>query len=307
MNSRLDLRGILVFVAFSFCGAWLINLPLWLNGKGLQQPLAKLLLPCMMLIPAAGVAVAVFLAAKDSGWVRLAGLRLGARGWWRYWAFCWLIIPLLSIAAPFVSAALGFYSLDVREFSGFREMIRSASGAAGMPPIPIRVLVALQLASVAVAPVLNAVFAFGEEIGWRGYLLPKLLPLGQWRALILTGVVWGLWHTPVILLGHNYPKHPVLGVFFMVAFCIIFGILFGWTRLATGSVWPAVIGHGALNGSAGAVFLFSKAGTEVDTLHAGITGWTGWILPVAVILVMAATRRIPVAGAPDDGPPTPGC
>ena len=77
-----------------------------------------------------------------------------------------------------------------------------------------------------------------------------------------------------------------------------FGILFGWTRLATGSIWPAVIAHGALNGSAGAMFLFAKAGTNFDAIHAGITGWTGWILPGLWILFLVVSGRLPVKGAP---------
>jgi membrane protease YdiL (CAAX protease family) len=162
----------------------------------------------------------------------------------------------------------------------------------------VQVLVLLQLLAVLLAPVLNAVFAFGEELGWRGYLLPRLLPLGQWPALLVSGVIWGLWHAPVILLGYNYPAHPVPGVLMMVGLCVILGILFGWTRLATGSIWPAVIAHGALNGSAATTLLFAKAGTSFDAIHAGITGWTGWILPVLWILMLVLTGRLPVRDVP---------
>jgi hypothetical protein len=70
-------------------------------------------------------------------------------------------------------------------------------------------------------------------------------------------------------------------------------------RLSTGSIWPAVIAHGALNGSAGVVYLFSKAGERFDAAHAGITGWTGWILPIAFIIALVVTRRLPVPYPPD--------
>ena len=70
------------------------------------------------------------------------------------------------------------------------------------------------ISSVA-APLINTLLALGEELGWRGLLLPELLPLGQRRAILLSGVIWGFWHAPVILQGHNYPSQPVLGVFLM--------------------------------------------------------------------------------------------
>jgi hypothetical protein len=102
-----------------------------------------------------------------------------------------------------------------------------------------------------------------------------------------------------VLLGDNYPQHPDLGVVLMVAFCLIYGILCGWMRLSTGSLWPVVIAHGALNGSAGVMYLFSGAGEEFATAHAGITGWTGWILPITLILALVVTRRLPVSHPPD--------
>jgi membrane protease YdiL (CAAX protease family) len=151
----------------------------------------------------------------------------------------------------------------------------------------------IQLGSMLIAPIFNALFAFGEEWGWRGYLLPKLLPLGQWPALIICGVVWGLWHLPVILLGYNYPLYPNIGWLFMLVLCVLLGILFGWTRLATGSIWPAVIAHGALNGSASAVNLFASADFTPDTAQVGITGWVGWLLLGAVIIYLVYSKRLP--------------
>ena len=118
--------------------------------------------------------------------------------------------------------------------------------------------------------------------------------------MLISGSFWGLWHAPVVLLGYNYPEHPDLGVVLMVAFCVIFGIILGWMRLSTGSIWPAVIAHGALNGSAGVVYLFSKAGEGFGAAHAGITGWTGWILPIVCIAALVVTRRLPVPHPPDN-------
>jgi membrane protease YdiL (CAAX protease family) len=299
MKKIIRLRGILLYLIISFAGALLVCLPLWLDKRGLQHPLAVFLLPGMMLTPMIAAMLVTFLFCPEDRKTRFLGLRFGARGWWRYWIFSWLVVPLLAVLAPFVSAALGYYTLDLQNLSGLKALLMMKGQTAVLENVSIHMLLMGQLFSILLAPVLNAVFAFGEEVGWRGYLLTKLLPLGQWPALLISGVAWGLWHAPVIMLGYNYPAHPHFGILLMVLFCIIFGVLFGWTRLATGSIWPAVIGHGALNGSAGAMYLFSKAGEGFDTAHAGITGWTGWILPLALIIVLLLTRRLPVLHPPD--------
>lgn len=291
--------GLLGFVLLSYTLIWLASIPLWLSPRGLQNWWAALLLAGVMFVPSVATLVVVGWICPEPNKVALLGLRFGVKGWWRYWLFGWLVIPGFSLAAPLVGALLGLFPMDLRGFSAFRNMLQAAPGGKEiLKHVPIQLLVGLQLINILIAPVLNAVFAFGEELGWRGYLLPRLLPLGQWPALLVSGVIWGAWHAPVILLGYNYPAHPRLGVFLMVIFCVIFGILFGWTRLATGSIWPAVIAHGALNGSAGIPLLLQKAGTSFDTAQAGITGWSGWLLPLCWILGLVLAGRLPTPQPP---------
>ncbi len=287
-------RSLFVFLALSFGLAWLVTLPLWLSPRGIKHPAATFVLMGMMLTPSIATFVVTRFVEREPALKTATGLVLGRRWGW-YWAFAWLAFPAMAIAAPFVGALFGVYELDLVHLSGFRALLAAApQGGQLLDKLPVHLLVALQLAAVPLAPLLNAPFAFGEEWGWRGYLLPKLLPLGQWPALVLSGAIWGLWHAPAILLGHNYPNRPVLGVGMMVLFCILIGVLLGWTRLATGSVWPAVIAHGAINGSAGVALLFGKEGAAFDPFQAGLTGWSGWLLPALVVLVLVATQRLPV-------------
>ena len=63
----------------------------------------------------------------------------------------------------------------------------------------------------------------GEELGWRGFLLPKLLPIGQWKAILVSGLIWGFWHAPVIAQGHNFPRHPYWGILVMMFACMLLG------------------------------------------------------------------------------------
>lgn len=85
---------------------------------------------------------------------------------------------------------------------------------------------------------------FGEEYGWRAYLQGRLFPLlGGYKGVLLLGVIWGLWHVPLILVGAIYPGQPLLGIVLMVLNTIVMGIILSYAVLKTGSIWIAVILH----------------------------------------------------------------
>jgi membrane protease YdiL (CAAX protease family) len=90
----------------------------------------------------------------------------------------------------------------------------------------------------------------------------------------------------------------------MTVNCTIVGIILGWTRLATGSIWPAVLGHAGFNASAGAAYIFGRAGVEYDQAQVTLAGWTGWILPLLFIVLLVLARSLPVRNAPDLVPNT---
>jgi uncharacterized protein len=97
--------------------------------------------------------------------------------------------------------------------------------------------------------VITSAFALGEEIGFRGYLLPRLMHLGTTRALLLTGLLHGLWHFPLMLLT---PLYPILGSWLIVGPVILMtltaaGVFYGSLQLGSGSVWPTTLAHGAIN------------------------------------------------------------
>ena len=102
---------------------------------------------------------------------------------------------------------------------------------------------------------LMAFNTFGEEYGWRGYLYPKLEAVwNRPAAIIAGGIIWGLWHAPLTVKGHNfgtdYPGFPWLGILLMCGSCVIMGIFFHWLTLKTGSIYPASIAHSTTNNGA---------------------------------------------------------
>jgi len=107
-------------------------------------------------------------------------------------------------------------------------------------------------------------------------------------------------------MGFDYPGAPLLGLALITLVGVIFGTLLGWTRLATGSVWPAVLGHAAMDANqiAGGVLALTAANAALDTTQATLLGWTGWLVPLAVIALLVALRRLPVRNPPDLAAPT---
>jgi membrane protease YdiL (CAAX protease family) len=200
----------------------------------------------------------------------------------------------------FVGRLFELFPMDLTGFSGYRASLEGMPGGEQFMALgPIQTVVLVALLSLPLQALFLTPFAFGEEWGWRGYLLPQLLPLGQWRALLISGAIWGFWHAPLILLGFNYPEHLVLGVLLMAIYCVIVGTILGWTQLATGSIWPAVLGHASINASIGAAYVFSRAGVEYDQAQVTLAGWTGWILPLLFIALLMLIRQLPIRKVPD--------
>lgn len=213
--------------------------------------------------------------------------RLGPR---RFYLWAWFLPTALSIAGGLFTLLFGIAKLDT-QFTLIREAMASAAGGGH---VPAGLVVAIQVAfAIVLAPFINVPFALGEELGWRGFLLPHLMPLGQWKAILLSGAIWGLWHAPAILQGLNYPGYPVAGIFMMVVFCVLLATILSWLYLNTKSPWVAALGHGAVNAVAGLPVFFLKPGFKMafgGTL-ATFPAWIGMALFIAWLIV---SKRLPV-------------
>lgn len=152
--------------------------------------------------------------------------------------------------------------------------------------LPLMMPVTL-LASAAVSPVINIIPTLGEELGWRGYLLYGLKnSLGSVKAVLLTGIIWGFWHAPMIAMGHNYgtdyPGYPVVGILLMIVFCVSIGIIESYLTLRTDSVLPAAICHSAVNGLAAVGLLFINTNEYQVLLGPSYSG----VIPLLPTLVV---------------------
>lgn len=135
---------------------------------------------------------------------------------------------------------------------------------------------------IIVGSTINAFVALGEEVGWRGYLVNNLIHIGFFKSSLFIGLVWGIWHLPLILMGLNYPEHTYLGIFMMIIFSILITPIMIYITFKSKSVINASIFHGVLNSIGGLHIILLKGGTD---LTRGITGIPGFIILLILNLI----------------------
>ena len=233
----------------------------------------------------AAIITTVFIAKKP-----FSNLRLNTLGPKRFYLWAWFLPIGLTIIGGLITLLFGIAKLDLN-FTMIRDAMASAAGGNSIPAegvVAIQVLLAFTL-----APFINMLFALGEELGWRGFLLPHLMPLGQWKAILISGIIWGVWHAPAIAQGQNYPGYPILGIFMMIVFCVLLGTIFSWLYLNTRSPWVAALAHGSVNAVAGLPVLFLQPGFNM-ALGGTLASPTAWIGMVLFIAWLVLTKRLPV-------------
>jgi membrane protease YdiL (CAAX protease family) len=214
----------------------------------------------------------------------------------RWFFVAWFTPPLIAFATMGVSLLLPgvSYTPDMSGFISTLNNILTPEQAAAstkfIADLPVHFIWLILIQALIAGTTINAIFAFGEELGWRGFLVKDLGFMGFWKSSALIGLIWGLWHTPLILMGHNYPQHPQLGVAVMTGWTLLLSPLFSYIRVKARSVIAASIFHGTINAVPGLALMLISGG---DDLTVGITGLAGFIvLAVANLLLFIFDRFI---------------
>jgi uncharacterized membrane protein YiaA len=264
-------RGIAAYIAIAFGLAWTAELLALSRGVRFASltPGSSLLLASVMLTPAIAAFVVRRFITREG--FADAGLR---RGPWRPYLVTWLGVPLLVAGIYALTLLLGLGHFDP-DLGQLMDRIHEAAKGRTLPSLPPpRLLGAAVLAqALTFGVVITALFTFGEEFGWTGYLLVRLLPFGRWRAAVIYGLIWGLWHAPIIVGGFNYPGYPVLGVLMMCLLTVSFALTQTALRLRYGSVFLTSFFHASVNTQG--LGVVPMLATGVSPIVGGVTGIVG--------------------------------
>lgn len=156
------------------------------------------------------------------------------------------------------------------------------------------------LVGILLSPILNFIPCLGEELGWRGYLLPKLAENNSYfKSSLICSIIWGIWHAPMIAMGHNYGTGyigaPFLGIFAMILFCMATGSIFNYIAIKTKSCIPAIFAHGSLNGFASASVIFLNVPSPnmfIGPVPTGIIG--GFFFIVVGVICLLKTKKLDI-------------
>lgn len=309
MTNILDKRHISIFLLFAFGIAWAVGLIIYLTGGLVNSPplfgglsLAFALLATGYMWAPALAHILTRLVTRE-GW-RGTYLRPHFRQGWPNWLAGWLLPAIATI----VGAAV-FFVIFPGYFDPSLQTVRDLLARSGATTTidPWLVVIGQTASGILLAPIINSLFTFGEEFGWRAYLLPRLMPLGGRRAVLVLGIIWGIWHWPVIAMGYeygfDYAGFPWMGFIVFLWFTILLSIFFGWITLRGGSVWPAVIAHAAVNGIAGLAVLLTKNQPPLllGPLPIGLIGAAGFFLLALWIFLRPGTLE-PVAAVASSTP-----
>lgn len=234
----------------------------WLAAGGLKQDKS-------------GVAWKPHISGKNIGW----------------WLAAWFGPALVAVLGAAV-----YFLLCPGRFDGSLSTLNDQLLAQGYSVAPWVIAAVGLVQSVTYAPFMNMFFALGEEVGWRGWMSPFLCEkLGRKKGLVLSGVIWGAWHWPIILLvgynfGSGYWGAPFTGALVMCLSCVALGILLSYLYEKTESVWAPALGHGAFNAAAGIGSFFLTPGTTALVLGPTPLGLLAG-LPMYILAALLLFRK----------------
>jgi membrane protease YdiL (CAAX protease family) len=262
--------SVIAFLAVAFGIATAVGFFILVSG-GLKSAITLPALLTMMFSPSLGAILATKLVQHRS--LRANGIGKGRLG---YYLLAWAYPIIVILMGLVFITLLGTGKVDFNNLAIAVPSIPGMSGSA---------LLILTVVNLLLAPFINFIPALGEEYGWRGFLQPALVQrFGLTSGLTLTGLVWGLWHAPIILQGYNYPQHPnLIGVSSFTLWTILVGYFLGWLRIRSNSCLPAALGHGAINAYAGFGLILAPAKDELLGLPLGLPAFLALALIAALL------------------------
>lgn len=278
MNRKTEIRRLLLFLAFAFGLTWIVFFAYVFSGNvwmadgtlsGMDQ-----FVSLGMLLPALAALLTRWLTKEGFAVMGEGSLLLSIsvrEGKWKYY--------VLAILLPWIYFEMGYALMLLLSPKAFDPVYPTVLEMTDQE----QSLIFLQPLMMMLNGVIGSFAAFGEEAGWRGYMMPKMIKLwGMKKAVIIGGILWGIWHWPLTYVGHNFGRdyfgYPFTGFAVMCLMCIFMGIILTYVTYKSQSIWPAVFLHAVNNASPSILQYFTNANR--------ISGWKADSAAFLLILLM---------------------
>ena len=269
----------LLFTIIAYAFVWLIVGIFWLSGKSTDSPLWALATSASMFMPLVATVITQLIHREPV--LRNIGIQWKINRWW---FVAWLLPVVLTAAVIAVSCLFPGTHFSTKNQMLMEVLDKINSALPEGKQLSYTVLLLSQIANGFFAGItINALFAFGEEAGWRGYLLKQFTGKNFLLTAIIIGAIWGLWHAPLVLMGHNFPDHPVAGLFMMTLSCICLAPIAQFIRIKSGSVIAAAIFHGSFNAFATFVPVFLDNTNDLLAAPMGVAGIGVYLLALGCL------------------------
>ncbi len=243
-----ETKKLLIYLGITFAISWALFFSLiipgnsFLDESGNLSGIGNLICTLGMLCPAIGVIITRYITKEGYRLTGEVSMMLGIDLKNRKYIFY-----IIAILLPWIYTELGnLLKIIIKPDCFDKQFLNTAV-------TDVRNAYMFPLMAI-VSGVFFSIGGLGEELGWRGYMMTKLIKIcGTGKAVVLGGVIWGIWHWPLTYVGHNfgteYKGYPYTGFAAMCILCVFLGILLTFITVKTGSVWPAAIMHAVNNAS----------------------------------------------------------
>lgn len=281
-KNDVDLKKVSMFILLAYALAWIPEIWYFSSDGTVDSGWFILLALGCMFTPA--IATIIVLNTVDKAPLSDIGLRYIFNKWY-------FIAIAIAISVSLLSIPISALLTELELTNGLPFLIEQVNKSTEIAAseretvidslkqygswLPYIIIGASIIGAIIAGPTLNAIPALGEELGWRGFLFQELKPLGFWTSSLITGVVWGIWHLPLIINGFNYPETPVAGIFMMVLFTVLLSPIFTHIRERSNTVLVPAVFHGTINTIAGLSLVFLPGASRIVV---GINGLAGALI-----------------------------
>lgn len=294
-DRKVEKKRLCIYLLLSFGLSWIIFLVSIANGIKFDgsNPYMEafvglgMLMPLIANILTRGITKEGFaMAGRDS---LMLGINLKDRRW-KYYVFA-MFVPWLYFEIRYILACIlvpaSLQTDMLKEIGADKELVFA---------YPVFTICTCVITSFA---------ALGEEGGWRGYMMPKLIKLiGLPKAIVAGGIIWGIWHAPLTCVGHNfgtdYEGFPYVGIIIMCVVCTLMGIILTYVTMKTNSIWPAAIMHAVNNGQPSVLKYFFNTEVFEQSYPGPVCSWLLMAIPLLIIVLLIIRKEIRKNRLPSD-------